>query len=397
MTIASGINTVVAYKKQSSLGTISGETGGKEIRRVSCTLDISKDTYESNEKVKHAQVVDFRHGVRRGGGALDGELSPGTYVDFLGSLLRREFTAGEDTGSIDDVTPNSAGTFTRLAGSFITDGIKIGDVVRWTGFAGANNNNKNFRVTNVTALVLTVAEPVATEAEQDAVTCTVVGRKSWMPTTGLTADAYTFEKWFSDIAQSERFIDVRIASVRISLPATGMATISFGLIAKDASYGTAQYFTTPTAVTTTGLTAAVNGSLRLAGADVAVVTGMEITVDLGVGGDPVVGSNTIPSQFYGRSRVSGQMTAYFEDETLRDLFINETEAALQVVLTTNNEDDADFVSFVMPRVKVGGASKGDGDQGIIQTLPFTALLNVAGGASASTDLTTLAIQDSTAA
>jgi hypothetical protein len=48
----------------------------------------------------------------------------------------------------------------------------------------------------------------------------------------------------------------------------------------------------------------------------------------------------------------------------------------------------------MPRIKLGGSSKSDGEQGIVQTLPFTALLNSAGGTALATEKTTLVMQDS---
>jgi acyl-CoA reductase-like NAD-dependent aldehyde dehydrogenase len=54
----------------------------------------------------------------------------------------------------------------------------------------------------------------------------------------------------------------------------------------------------------------------------------------------------------------------------------------------------------MSRVKVGGVSKNDGEKGLIQSLPFTALFDTgagpATGATATDHLaTTLSIQDST--
>lgn len=83
---------------------------------------------------------------------------------------------------------------------------------------------------------------------------------------------------------------------------------------------------------------------------------------------------------------------------MRDLFINETEAALTAVFTTANTATADFIAITMSRIKTGGASKDDGEKGIIQTIPFTALLDTAGGTATTltTLKTTISIQDSTA-
>ncbi|HNC42446.1 MAG TPA: hypothetical protein PK522_11735, partial [Nitrosomonas sp.] len=80
-------------------------------------------------------------------------------------------------------------------------------------------------------------------------------------------------------------------------------------------------------------------------------------------------------------------------DTYVQMFEDETEASVTMTLTTNNAANADFVSFTMPRIKVGGNSKDDGQKGIVQTVPFTALLNPG---TNNGDATTLMIQDSLA-
>jgi hypothetical protein len=112
--------------------------------------------------------------------------------------------------------------------------------------------------------------------------------------------------------------------------------------------------------------------------------------------DPVVGSNTVPDIFEGRVVVSGEMSAYFEDGTFRDAFLDEDEVALMFVFTTGNSKNADFVSFVMPRVKLGGSAKDDGEKGLVQTIPYQALFNGSGGTGTTSEQTTLVIQDSLA-
>jgi len=404
MAIAAGIETIVGLKKETTFGTIAGAASAQLIRRVDLSLDLSKDTYESAEKVSHAQVADFRHGVKRVGGTLNGELAPLSYKLPMQSIMRKDFVAGVNSTALTNVTAAAGppGTFTRAGGSFLTDGFKVGDIVRWTGWTttGTNNNTRNYQITALTALIMTVRgtgdEVVAAKASGDSVTCTVVGKRTHIPATGRTDDSYTVEKWFPDIAQSERYVGCKFSSMTVRLPATGIATISFTIVGQDMQTGTAAYFTAPTAVGTQAVTAAVNGKLRVAGADVATLTSLEFTLDWGVAGEPVVGSNLIPALTYGRGRVSGSFTAFFEDATLRDLFVNETEAAIITNVTTSSAITADFICFNMSRIKVGGAAKADADLGIVQTFPFTALLDTVGGTGVATENTTLSIQDSAA-
>jgi len=78
-------------------------------------------------------------------------------------------------------------------------------------------------------------------------------------------------------------------------------------------------------------------------------------------------------------------------------FYDETELGIQVALTTTNDAAAEFLSFSLSRVKVGGADKSDGEGGVVRTFPFTALLNSAGGTGTAHEASTIAIQDSLAA
>lgn len=399
MAIAQGISKSVRLKKQSALGTIASGSGAQELRRVISSLDLEKETYESQEIVSHAQVLDYRHGMRRVRGEIAGELSPGSYNLLMQSVLRKDFVAGATTTAIITVTAAAGppGTFTRSSGSFITDGFKVGDVMNWSGWASpaTANNAKNYIITALSATVMTVDGTVVARAAGDSVTGVVVGKKSLIPTSGHTKDYYTFEHWFADIAKSEAFKDCVIGSMTVRLPATGLATVSFNVLGRDIVTAGSQNFTSPTAASTTGIAGAVNGALLVDEVVVAVLTGLEFTLDIGLSDAAVVGSRLSPDIFVGRSRVTGSFTAFFESETLRDLFINETEAAIVAAFYLSNAANAGFLAFNLPRIKVGGARKDDGDKGIVQTFPFQALRNSAGGSGQNTDDTTLSVQDST--
>lgn len=405
MTIASGVAKQVRYKKESSWGVAPGATGGQLLRRVQSTLDLRKDTFESNEKRSDFQVADFRHGVRRIEGGINGELSAGTWQDFFAAFCRQAFQSAATIGPLLDVTASAtAPQFVTAAGNFLTANFKVGKVVRWTGFAGGsatNNNSRNFLVTALTATqmsgVFLDGSAVVADASGDSVTCTEIGKTTFVPQTGHTDDSFYFEHWYSDISQSEQFSGCKVNQMNLSLPPTGMATIDLQFLGKDLDTGTSAYFTSPTAETATGVMAAVNGALYVDGAAVALLTGLTINGSGNMSGTPVAGSNTYPDIFEGRVKVSGQMTVYFQDATFRDLFVNETEASLVAVLTADNTATADFLSLILPRIKVGGAAKDDPEGGIVQTLPFTALLNKNGGTSTSSEKTTIAIQDSQAA
>lgn len=403
MTLASGIFKKLAYKVESTYGTVPSASSAQALRRVQATLGLSKDTYKSAEIRTDMQVSDFRHGVRKVSGNINGELSPATYKDFIAAALKRDFAAVSAISSVALTIAGSGPTYTvtRGSGSYLTDGVKIGDIIRLSvGSLNASNISKNLMVTALTATVATVIVPNASsmvaEGPISGCTVTVIGKKTYVPATGHTDKSWAIEAWYSDISQSEVFSGCKVSKVNINLPPSGMATIGLDFMGKDITTAASQYFTSPTAATTTGVLAAVNGVIRLNSVTVAIITGLSVEINSEFTSAPVVGSNTISNAFPGTVKVSGQVVAQFQDETLRDVFINETEVDLYAVFTTDNTEAADFVQIALPRIKFGGASKNDGQGSIVQTIPFTALYNSTGGTGISKEATTISIQDSQA-
>lgn len=403
MGTASGTYKQVKYKEEVTYGTVPAASTAQSMRRVTSSLELSKDTYQSNEIRTDFQMADFRHGTRKVGGAINGELSAGTYKDFIAAGLKKAFTA---TAAITGVSLTIAGTagawtITRSTGSYLTDGVKIGDVIAITaGAVNAANLSKNILVTSLTATVATglVLNASVLVAEGPIATCTVTvrGKKSLIPQTGHTDKSFSIEHWYPDVPASEVFSGNKVSKLSFGLPSSGMATCNVEFMGQDMTASGTEYFTSPTAQTTTGIMAAVNGVLRVASGTVTNVTGLTIDIAAAQTGEATVGSNTVSFQAAGRVIVTGQFTATFDSVTLRDAFINETEISLYAAFTADNTALSDFVAFSIPRIKLGSASKDDGEKTIVQTFQFQALLNTAGGAALATDLTTISIQDSAA-
>jgi hypothetical protein len=397
--IATGINKSVRYKKETAgqWGTLPGSTGGNVLRRVTANFNLEKETYQSGEIRTDYQIADMRHGVRSVTGSLNAELSPGSYADFFAAAVAKAFAAKTTLTAVSvttTVVAGGTGNIVRATGSWITDGVKVGDVIRLSATA---NSAKNLLVTSVVALSLGVKTLNSTElvAVGTATPTDVAfpGKKTMAPLTGHTDDSFTFEEWYSDIGQSEVFTGNKVNTAALSIPSTGLVTADFGFMGKDlAQTGTSAYFTAPTAQGTTGIFAAVNGVLVVNGVAVAVVTDASININRNMQNATVVGSNSIAEMFEGRIAVDGSFSAYFQDASFRDMFKDETEASLVIVLTTSNANTSDFVSVTLPRIKVNSNTRNDGEQGIVSQHNFMALLNSA--VSNGTEQTTIAIQDS---
>ncbi len=402
MTISKGTSKQVGYKKESAWGVLAGSTSGKLLRRVTASFNLTKETYESGEIRTDRQIADFRHGVRSADGSLNGELSPASYADFMGSIVGRDFTSAPASASAS-VTIAAAGslyTVTRAAGDFLIEGFKVGQVVRLSG-VGLDTANvaKNLLIASATATVLTVKvvnnTALTAEGPIASVTVTAVGKTTFVPTSGHTDQSYTVEEWYSDIAQSEVYTGMKLNSMAVQLPATGLTTVDFGFAGKDLTQtGSTQYFTSPTAQNSNGIFAAVNGVMLVNGAPVALVTSADFSVERATENATAVGSNSVAEIFTGRIRVTGNMSVYFQDATFRTYFDAETPVSVVLALTTDNTDNSEFVTFTLPKVKLGSFTKDDGELGMVASASFQALLNDV--IDAGLPATTIQIQDSAA-
>lgn len=400
-TIAKGVSKLVAVKKEATWGTAPAPTGAKLLRRVTADFNLTKETYTSNEINPTFQTIDSRHGVRSVEGSLEAELSPGSYSDFIGSIVAKDFAAGGATtgASVTIAASGDFYTITRDAGSWLTDGLFVGNVIQLSG-AGLDPNNvgNNLLVVALTATVASVVLLSSTvlvpEGPIAAVDVAVVGKQTYIPLTGHTDDSYTVEQWYSDIQQSEVYTGLKPASIALSLPSTGLVTASLSFMGKNLeSTGTTQYFTSPTPVNTEGIFAAVSGAVIVNGIPVGLITSMDLNISRNQEAANVVGSNSAAAIFVGRITATGSMSVYFQDAVFRNYFDDEAKVSVVVALTTGEEKNAEAMSFSMGKVKLNTSSKSDAELGLVQSMDFEALQNdvTTGGFVASTIL----IQDTT--
>lgn len=403
MTIAGDLFESIIFKKQAALKTKAVASGAQVLRRVSSDINLGRALFESNEVNASQQLRDARLGVKAVSGTIEGELSAGTYQEIIASVLRGSFATGVVGGPESDVTVSgTTSTITLTSGStatFITDGLRVGKVVQITGLAEVGNNDNNILITSLTELVLvgiflngTLTVP---EVLGSPITITEVGKSVSTPTTGHARDYYTLEHNYSDITQSEQFIDLVFTGLNIGVTPDGMTTIGFPVMALDLDTSTSPYFTAPTEATVTGITAGPNGLMIINGVTQAAVTGVsDITVDGQYAPQDVIGTTIGPDILPGVLKATGTLTALFQDETERDLFLTETDVAILLVLTVDNTDTSDFVSITMPKVKFSDAAKSVSDNALLQTLPFQSLENTS--ISTGLPLGTIVYQDSQA-
>jgi hypothetical protein len=103
-----------------------------------------------------------------------------------------------------------------------------------------------------------------------------------------------------------------------------------------------------------------------------VLTEVKATLKNNLAALYVVGSASTLEPSIGKSMVSGTVTAYFQDTSLLNKFVNETESSIEFTLT----DGTHSYDFLLPRVKYTGAPPNvSSDKPITLAMPFTALLD----------------------
>lgn len=380
-----------------------GASSAQQLRRVASTLNLTKDTYQSSEIRPDRQISDFRHGVHRVTGEISGELSPATYFDFMEAVFRGT-KSNAITKSTTDFTSmaatNGSSKFTVGSSTWAAQGFRVGDIITFTGLSDSDNNSKNFQITALSTVDATVTPAPDTMTADTSFTVSTVGKKIVVPVTDtdFVKRKFAFEHYHADVDVTQLFTECRITSMGLSLPASGLSTVRFGVLGRSMTVltgGSSPYFSSPTAANTNGITAAVNGKLVFQGSTVGVVTGVEINFNMAADAPAVVGQNFVPEIFLGSSVVTGNLTALFQDSTFLSAFNSETECELLLNLTTTSAANSPIIGITLPRIKLGTADVPlQGEAGLPISCSFQALLK---GSATGYDNTTITIMDSAAA
>lgn len=151
---------------------------------------------------------------------------------------------------------------------------------------------------------------------------------------GTTRRSFTFERRFQDVTQYFRTLGGEVNSVSLSCAPNAMIGVSFGIIGQDVTLTqTAVASSTYSAATTTSQFDSFSATLSEGGSTIALVTSLEVMLENGIEPQYVIGDDETVRPSIGRSRVSGSLTAYFENETLFNKFLNETVSSLTLLLT----------------------------------------------------------------
>lgn len=360
-----GRNVTVAYKARSggAYGDAAASGGGATVLRpISGGLNLTKGNIQSRENRRDGMQTRGRHGQHAVAGSYQAELSVGSFDDLFAAAFRSTWaaavtitqaTAGMSTATLSATTS----TITASAGSWITSGLRVGDVIVFT--AGLTGNlNRNLRVVALTATVITVAETIATVTGPIATWSVSVRRKLVQSSTLVETD-FSFEEYEADIDQSERFDGVRVTGFDLEMAPNGLVNVTFNLIGRTMTplaTGASPYFTSPSASVTLPLSV-VDASIRLGSENLVDVTGLRIGFDLNAAPAEVIASQFTPDVFTNLAAVTGEVTMLRRNLDRVTDFLNETQLAIHLLCAENEAEPKDFFSLSITNMTLGGANK----------------------------------------
>ena len=197
---------------------------------------------------------------------------------------------------------------------------------------------------------------------------------------GTTPKFFSIEDYAADIDQSRVFTGCSVSSMAISLAPNQMVTTTFSMVGKDMVISGTEK--TQDAASGAAPFDAYSGDIAIGNVGgssaVAIVTSLDFTLNNSYAPTFVIGDDSAPSLEYGRAEVEGTLTAYFEDASLINRFLNETETEIEV--SVDDPTGGNSYTFLFPKVKINSADVGvDGPTSRMISMSFVALYDVTEG------------------
>jgi hypothetical protein len=378
MAFQTGNNVSVRYKVQSGLGSAASGSGGKELPLIaSGGLVPAKAAIESPEVRADGMTAIGRHGSRSVGGEYAAVMRVGAVDELIEAAVRGTWVAA---ASITESTMTSITTTTTTivaaAGSWITQGVRAGDVIRLADHSTAGNNGKNIPVVSVSASTITVPSGYLTADATPDTAFTLTRLKRVANDVPPVARYFTFEEYHGDIDQSELFTDCVVSSLNIAMAADDTVRATFGIVGRqfDAkTTGDSPVLTTPTQYLAQNLVA-TDAVILKDGVAVTDLTGFELTLDMGAATLPTIGATLSPDVFPNNSTLSGSFSLVRSDLTYLTAFADESILSLFFLLKEPEAEPADCIAVYVPYLKLMSAPDAPlgGDGAMISTVNWVA-------------------------
>lgn len=192
--------------------------------------------------------------------------------------------------------------------------------------------------------------------------------------TGTDQSSFTIERAFHDIGQYQHFTGCVMDELTLSLQPQSLVGGRFTVLGKSMAQAGSPLDAPVTAGSTNRPMDSYTGALKEGGSSLALVAGLDLKIENGAEQVFVLGEETANGSIAGRSRISGELTAYFEDATLINKFIDKTASSLEMSVSGEGGN----YDILLPNILYTGADAPvRGDKIVTLSLPFVALYDEA--------------------
>lgn len=382
MAIADTNRVKFRYLEESAWNTTPA-SAMSEFRLTGESLNYNIANTTSEEIRSDRQVTDLVQTSASVDGDLNWELSYGAQDDLFEGMLLSDWvgvgggstetiTSGESASNLDFDLDSTGNTITF--GSSVTHAVVAGQWIELTGSAADDGFHL---VTAVSGQELTVESIATTETLDETDAATVTGARL---RNGTTEKSYTLEKEFNDITQLLSYTGCEVNQGTMNFATGSIVNGTFSVIGGGSAIGTSTVGTgSPNAAPTNEVMNAVSniGSLREGGTEVtsAYLNEISFTINNNLRGQEAVANLGFVGIGTGRCDVTGSFTAYFEDQTLYNKYLNGTRTSLDIRIA-----DASGNAYVisMPEIEYdsGTVVAEGGNADVMVSLSFTAIRDV---------------------
>ena len=379
MARASGSRWQPSYVTESSLGVPSG-TAFKKTRLLLSSEGIvqRRTNLQSQEAVGDRSVAPGRLGNKTNTFRATGELSYGTFDDFIASACMSSWVPAGTAISGLAVTV-VAGTTNTMAATGIggTGGslIAVGDYVKVSGFGTSyESNNGFFKVTARTADLLTFGEAKDPETGSSLLTPATaqagisVQRCGYIKT-GSTESSLTFEDAQLDIPYYFEALGSVANGMTLTIGLDALVSCSFDFIAKKVLGPSAtQYASSYTDATTTLPIRATDCVVIINAVPAATVTSLSLAMANDRSPQFSIGIPDATGLTYGRSNLTGNMSIYVESSDYWKKYSEETRIALGLKFMDSTGIKGYAVD--VPKCLITDSSFAKTEKDVIQNIPI---------------------------
>jgi len=200
--------------------------------------------------------------------------------------------------------------------------------------------------------------------------------------TGTTRSSFSILKRNLDIGVDTIYTGCEVNQLKLSFPLQEKITATFSMVGSSEAAYTVPEGATFADATVTDYMTTFEGSLSIAGAVVNDATQLDLTLDNGISAKYSLFNRAAYAMKIGMINLTGQLSAYVEDDSLKDKYRNETDTPI-VVTAVDAVTNPNSYAINLPRCRFTSAADQDsGDDLVIQQLNFQSILD----ATAATEL-----------